>query len=64
MLERSAPALVPWGWAVNGFLSVLSSMLATLIAMQTGFSLLLGLAALLYGLALCCVRGLLPARQA
>jgi SAM-dependent methyltransferase len=64
MLERTAPALVPWGWAVNGFLSVLSSMLATLIAMQTGFSLLLGLAALLYGLALCCVRGLLPARQA
>ncbi len=59
-LERSAPALVPWGWAVNGFLSVLSSMLATLIAMQTGFSFLLAAAALLYAAALLCVRRVLP----
>ena len=48
VLERNAPALIPWGWAVNGFCSVLASLLATLLAMQIGFLPVLGVAAAVY----------------
>ncbi len=40
-LERVAqrlPALVPWAWGVNGCASVLSAVLATLLAMNAGFT--------------------------
>jgi spermidine synthase len=43
-----APALVPWAWGVNGCASVLSAMLATLIAMRFGFSPVVLAAAVLY----------------
>lgn len=43
-----APALVPWAWGVNGCASVLSALLATLIAMQFGFSAVVLAGALLY----------------
>jgi MFS family permease len=37
-LELAAPALVPWAWAVNAFLSVVASILAILVAMSMGFA--------------------------
>jgi spermidine synthase len=43
-----ARALVPWAWGVNGCASVLSVMLATLIAMTLGFSTVVLAASLLY----------------
>ncbi len=43
-----APALVPWAWGVNGCASVLSAMLATLIAMNLGFSAVVLTAGILY----------------
>ena len=43
-----ARALVPWAWGVNGCASVLSTMLATLIAMTLGFSAVVLAASLLY----------------
>jgi hypothetical protein len=43
-----ARALVPWAWGVNGCASVLSAMLATLIAMTLGFSVVVLAASLLY----------------
>lgn len=43
-----APALVPWAWGVNGFASVLSAMLATLIAMTFGFSTVVLAATIIY----------------
>jgi spermidine synthase len=46
-----APALVPWAWGVNGCASVLSAMLATLIAMNFGFSVVISTAAVLYACA-------------
>ncbi len=46
-----APALVPWAWGVNGCASVLSAMLATLIAMNFGFSVVISAAAVLYACA-------------
>jgi hypothetical protein len=42
---------VPWAWGINGTASVLSSMLAMLVAVHFGFSVLVALAAALYGLA-------------
>ena len=46
-----APALVPWAWGVNGCASVLSAMLATLIAMNFGFSVVISTAVVLYACA-------------
>jgi hypothetical protein len=37
-LQTSAPNLIPWAWGVNGAFSVLSSILAALIALSFGFS--------------------------
>ena len=44
-------AAIPWAWGINGTASVLSSMLATLVAVHFGFSVLVALAAGLYALA-------------
>ncbi|MBN2045294.1 MAG: hypothetical protein JW757_09765 [Anaerolineales bacterium] len=37
-MESSAPDLIPWVWGVNGAFSVISSILAALIALSVGFS--------------------------
>jgi SAM-dependent methyltransferase len=50
-LAAADPAAIPWAWGINGTASVLSSMLATLIAVHFGFSALVALAATLYALA-------------
>ena len=38
MLGEQAPALVPWAWAVNGSTSVISAILATVLALSFGFT--------------------------
>ena len=38
MLGEQAPALVPWAWAVNGSTSVVSAILATVLALSFGFT--------------------------
>ncbi|MBT8078589.1 MAG: SAM-dependent methyltransferase [Gammaproteobacteria bacterium] len=43
-----APEFVPWAWGINGFASVLSASLATLLAVELGFSGVVLLALLLY----------------
>ena len=47
-LWSNSPALVPWAWGVNGCASVMSVLLATLIAMNSGFSMVVVAAVLLY----------------
>jgi hypothetical protein len=47
-LERNAKSLIPWGWAVNGFLSVLASMLVPLVAMKGGFTFVIVIAGFVY----------------
>ncbi len=37
VLDRRAPALIPWAWAVNGVTSVVGSILCILLAMVVGF---------------------------
>jgi len=50
-LSRSAPGFVPWAWGINGFASVVSAVLATLLAIELGFNVVIVLALVLYGLA-------------
>lgn len=56
-LERSSPDLVPWAWGVNGAVSVVASVLASLLALSAGFSAVLIGGALCYGVSLIVVRG-------
>ncbi|MGQ9848648.1 MAG: hypothetical protein ACUVSU_01220 [Aggregatilineaceae bacterium] len=48
---RPAADLLPWAWAINGGASVVSGVLATLLALSAGFSWVLWAGAALYGLA-------------
>lgn len=50
-LGEAAPVLLPWAWGVNGCASVLSAVIATLLAIHFGFSMVVLLALLLYILA-------------
>jgi hypothetical protein len=50
-LAENAPDLIPWAWAVNGCASVLSAVLATLLAVHLGFNMVVMLAIGLYGVA-------------
>ncbi len=51
-LSTHSSEYVAWGWAVNGFASVIGSVLTTLIAMVVGFNAVLGLATVTYLVAL------------
>jgi hypothetical protein len=37
-LAAEAPGFIPWAWAINGFASVVSAALATLLAVEFGFN--------------------------
>jgi hypothetical protein len=50
---------VAWGWAVNGFASVIGSVLSTILAMAFGFQVVLVVAMGLYVIAVGALRGLL-----
>ncbi|MBN1994593.1 MAG: hypothetical protein JW953_17980 [Anaerolineae bacterium] len=51
LVAQTAPGLIPWVWAVNGCTSVISAVLAAMIALTWGFSAVLWSAAGAYGLA-------------
>ncbi len=50
-VEASEPRLVPWAWGVNGCASVTGAVLATLLAIHVGFTLVIVVALALYVLA-------------
>ncbi len=50
-LSRHAPGLVPWAWGINGCASVLSAVLATMLAIHFGFTVVIVHAIVLYGFA-------------
>lgn len=62
-ISQNNPELIPWIWGINGCASVISAILATLIAMQFGFSVLIFLAIALYCLAAWCFQDLSPVNQ-
>ena len=47
-IAASAPGFLPWAWGINGFASVLSAVLATLLAIHFGFAVVIAIAILLY----------------
>jgi MFS family permease len=55
---------VAWGWAINGFASVVGSALTTILAMSFGFRVVLFVALLIYLVALVTLRGLLQGSSA
>lgn len=48
-LEDQAPQLVPWAWAINGTVSVISAVAAAVFALSFGFSFVVQMGALAYG---------------
>jgi spermidine synthase len=48
-VAETAPDFIPWAWGINGFASVISAALATLLAIQFGFTFVLLAALVLYG---------------
>ena len=57
-LTPLGPQYVAWGWAVNGFASVIGVVLSTILAMTFGFQVVLGFALVLYAIAVIALRGL------
>lgn len=49
LVQEADPGRVPWAWAVNGCASVLSSILATMLAVSAGFHVVLATASAAYG---------------
>ncbi|MDH5217973.1 MAG: SAM-dependent methyltransferase [Gammaproteobacteria bacterium] len=47
-ISEHAPHYIPWAWGVNGCASVISAILATLLAIQYGFTVVILLAVALY----------------
>ncbi len=58
-LESRAPALVPWAWAINGTVSVISAAAAAILMLGFGFSVVVQLGAIGYAAAALLAR---PAR--
>jgi hypothetical protein len=47
-LGRKMPSLIPWAWGINGATSVVASVLAAFLAIETGFNVVLLIGALCY----------------
>jgi hypothetical protein len=57
-LTKYSREYVAWGWAVNGFASVVGAVLTTILAMTFGFRVVLFLALVVYAIAIVALRGL------
>ena len=55
-LERSSPNLIPWAWGVNGAVSVVASVLAALVALSAGFTVVLVAGVICYGVAMAAIK--------
>jgi spermidine synthase len=55
-IADQAPDFIPWAWGLNGFASVISAALATLLAIRFGFTAVLLLALLFYTAAVALLR--------
>ena len=50
LLGQTRPAMIPWAWAINGYASVLGSVMAVMLSIELGFMVVLILAAMIYAL--------------
>ncbi len=51
-LKSRAPSLIPWGWGVNGFMTVVGSLLSVILSMKIGFDATLLVAVAIYVVAM------------
>ncbi|MDQ4077145.1 MAG: hypothetical protein M3220_12960 [Chloroflexota bacterium] len=63
VVEGYMPALVPWAWAINGSVSVVSAVLAVVLALSWGFTIVLWLGAAAYAGALAAFWSTLGTRE-
>ena len=47
-LSREAPGMIPWAWSINGCASVVSVVLAAVLAIHIGFTAVVGCALAIY----------------
>ena len=57
LLTSGSDKDLPWAWGINGYFSVISVPLATIISIEAGFSWVFMLAALVYFIALISAKG-------
>ncbi len=57
IVKRANRALTPWAWGVNGCASVISAILAVLLAMHLGYVTVVAVALALYAIATLVIRG-------
>ena len=55
-IADNAPNFIPWAWGINGFASVMSASLATLLAIEAGFTAVVLVALGLYAIAAAIIR--------
>jgi hypothetical protein len=48
VIGRESAHFIPWAWGVNGFFTVIGSVVAIILSMALGFKVVIVLAALLY----------------
>ena len=48
IISRYAPSLIPWVWGINGFFTVIGSVVAIILSMMTGFQSVLWIAIAIY----------------
>jgi hypothetical protein len=63
LVDKEAPPLVPWAWAVNGFFTVIGSVGAIILGMALGFTAVFITAAVCYATAFIAI-GISPAPEA
>jgi spermidine synthase/MFS family permease len=52
LISKQVPALIPWAWGVNGFFTVIGSVVALILSMMVGFQAVLWIAIVVYLLSL------------
>lgn len=48
ILDRQSPTLIPWAWGVNGFFTVVGSVVALMLSMMIGFQAVIWIAIVVY----------------
>ncbi len=61
VLSRVSSSLLPWAWGINGFMSVISPVIATFLAIKFGLAVVFALAIVSYGVVL--IIGVKPIKQ-
>lgn len=57
LLSKQAPAMIPWAWGVNGFFTVIGSVVALILSMMIGFQAVLWIASAIYLVSMIIVNG-------